>query len=133
MKTNIEQLKADITGAKQRHTEATKDVKRIEKDMKDFDKNKDSKLAELQSTVDLLRKSQTKASAALKDLQKAFQSARLEVEQAGADQGAVQDQSDEVERTIQAQEDEVKSLTEEQRRVKVCPCIDLFLRPGPIH
>ena len=48
MKANILQLKKDITDAKARQDEASKDIKRIERDMKDFDNNKDSKLAELQ-------------------------------------------------------------------------------------
>lgn len=48
MKANIVQLKNDITEAKSRQEQANKDIKKIEKDMKDFDKNKDNKLAELQ-------------------------------------------------------------------------------------
>ena len=57
MKANVLQLKKDITDAKARQDEASKDVKRIERDMKDFDNNKDSKLAELQvSTIILLHK-----------------------------------------------------------------------------
>ena len=46
MKEQIEQLKKDIADAKTRHAEAQKDIKRIEKDMKEFDNNKDDKLAE---------------------------------------------------------------------------------------
>ena len=48
MKESIIQLKKDIVEAKARQDEATKDTKRIERDMKDFDSNKDGKLAELQ-------------------------------------------------------------------------------------
>jgi structural maintenance of chromosome 2 len=48
MKENITQLKKDIVDAKARQDEAIKDIKRIERDMKDFDSNKDGKLAELQ-------------------------------------------------------------------------------------
>lgn len=48
MRANIVQLKKNITDAKGRQEEANKDIKTIEKDMKDFDKNKDNKLAELQ-------------------------------------------------------------------------------------
>lgn len=48
MKANIAKLKDDITDAKARQEQASKDIKRIEKDMNDFDKNKDGKLAELQ-------------------------------------------------------------------------------------
>ena len=51
MKESIIQLKKDIVDAKARQDEAAKDIKRIERDMKDFDSNKDGKLAELQVCV----------------------------------------------------------------------------------
>lgn len=119
MKTNIEQLKKDTTDAKARQTEATKDIKRIEKDMKDFDNNKDSKLAELQSSLNALKKTQIKNSTSVKTLQKELQSARLEAEQTGADRGAAQEQFAEVDLTLTAQEAEVKDLQKEQAQVKV--------------
>lgn len=119
MKANIEQLKKDMADAKARQTEASKDIKRIEKDMKDFDNNKDDKLAELQSSLDALRKKQTKNTVSVKTLQKELQSGRLEAEQAGADLGAAQDQLAEVEATLQAQDAEVQALQEEQARIKV--------------
>ena len=49
MKASIVQLKKDIADAKARQDDALKDIKRIERDIKDFDNNKDSKLAELQA------------------------------------------------------------------------------------
>ena len=119
MKANIEQLKIDIADAKTRHTEASKEIKRIEKDMKDFDSNKDDKLAELQSSVNTLKKSQIKNSVSVKTLQKELQSGRLEAEQAGADSGAAQEQLDEVDGTLKAQKAEVQALQKEQARVKV--------------
>lgn len=48
MKASILQLKEDMTDAKRRQDEAAKDIKRIELDMREFHKNKDHKLAELQ-------------------------------------------------------------------------------------
>ena len=119
MKVNIEQLKRDTADAKARQTEASKDIKRIEKDMKDFDHNKDDKLAELQSSVDILRKQQTKKSVSVKTLQKELQSGRLEAEQAGADLGAAQDQLVEVNATLEAQEAEIQALQREKTQVKV--------------
>ena len=119
MKVNIEQLKKDMADAKARQAEASKDIKRIEKDMKDFDSNKDDKLAELQSSLDTLRKKQTKNSVSVKTLQKELQSGRLEAEQAGADLGAGQDQLAEMDATLQAQEAEVQALQKEQGQVKV--------------
>ena len=121
MKTNVEQLKKGITDAKSRHAEAAKDFKRIEKDMKDFDSNKDSKLAELQSNLNTLKKSQTKNSISVKTLQKELQAVRLEAEQAGADMGAVQEQLAEVSATLSAQDAEIQGLQKEQAEVKVCP------------
>jgi len=96
-----------------------KDIKRIEKDMKDFDTNKDDKLAELQSSVNVLKKNQIKNSVAVKTLQKELQSSRLEAEQAGADLGAAQDQLAEVGLTLKAQEVEINDLQKEQAQVKV--------------
>lgn len=119
MKANIEQLKKDTIEAKSRQSEASKDIKRIEKDMKDFDSNKDNKLAELQSTLNALKKAQIKNSVSVKTLQKELQSGRLEAEQAGADFGAAQEQLAEVHSTLKAQEDEVQDLRQEQARVKV--------------
>ena len=119
MKVNIEQLKKNAADAKARQAEASKDIKRIEKDMKDFDNNKDDKLAELQSSLDTLRKKQTKNSVSVKTMQKEVQSVRLEAEQAAADLGAAQDQLAEVDATLQAQDDEVQALQKEQAQVKV--------------
>lgn len=117
----MEQLKKDIADAKTRHSEGTKDIKRIEKDMNDFSNNKDSKLAELQSSLDTLKKSQTKNSTAVKTLQKELQAARLEAEQSGGDLSAAQEQQVEVESTLKAQADEIETLQTEQAQVKVHP------------
>ena len=120
MKTNIEQLKKGIADAKARHSEALKDIKRIEKDIKDFSDNKDDKLAALQSSLEKLKKSQTKNSISVKTLQKELQAARLEAEQAGADMGAAREQLIEVDSTLKTQEAEIQALQQEQKRVKVC-------------
>ena len=119
MKASIEQLKQDIADAKARQTEASKDAKRIEKDMKDFDNNKDSKLAELQSALSALKKSQIKNSICVKNLQKELQSSRLEAEQAGADLSAAEEQLAEVSSTLKAQEEEIEGLQKQQNQAKV--------------
>jgi len=113
MKATIEQLKQDIADAKTRYLDATKDVKRIEKDINDFSNNKDSKLAELQKAVDGLKKSQSKASVNVKTLQKGLQEARLESEQASTDLGATRDQVEEVEGSLKAQNEEISDLDKE--------------------
>lgn len=119
MKANIEQLKKDITDAKARHAEANKDIKRIEKDMSEFSNNKDNKLAELQNSLNSLKKSLTKNSASVKELQKELQSSRLDSEQVGSDLSAAEEQLSESENTLQAQVEEIESLKREQARFKV--------------
>lgn len=124
MKINIEQLKKDISEARVRHTEATKDIKRIEKDMSDFNDNKDDKLAELQSSVEKLKKSQIKNSVAVKTMQKELQSARMESEQAASDVATAEEQLAEINTSMKAQGFELQDLQEEHRQAKVSHPID---------
>ena len=116
---NVDQLKKQVADAKLKHGEAFKDIKRIEKDINDFSKNKDSKLAELQSSLDILKKRQSKDSVNVKTLQKELQEARLESEQSGGDLGAAQDQLAEVEVTLKAQEEEIKLLQNKKANTQV--------------
>jgi len=118
MKANIEQLKNDIANAKTRQAEASKDIKRIEKDMSEFSNNKDSKLEELQTSLNALKKGLTKNSASVKELQKELQSSRLDSEQAGSDLSAAEEQLAESENTLKAQAEEIDSLQREQTRLK---------------
>ncbi|KAL4880429.1 RecF/RecN/SMC [Aspergillus karnatakaensis] len=118
MKANIVQLKTDISDAKTRQTEASKDIKRIEKDMSEFNDNKDSKLAELQATLDALKKSLAKNSNSVKNLHKELQASRLESEQVGSDLSAAEEQFAESENTLKAQVEEIDSLKREQARIK---------------
>lgn len=119
MKANIEQLKKEISDAKTRQSEASKDIKRIEKDMSEFNDNKDSKLAELQSSLDSLKKALVKNSNSVKTLQKELQNSRLELEQVGGDLSAAEEQSAEADSTLKAQMEEIQSLKREQARIKV--------------
>ncbi|KAL4964143.1 condensin subunit SMC2 [Aspergillus stella-maris] len=118
MKANIEQLKKDISDAKTRQSEASKDIKRIEKDMSEFNDNKDSKLEELQTTLDALKKSLSKNSSSVKNLHKELQASRLESEQVGSDLSAAEEQHVESENTLKAQLEEIDSLKREQTRIK---------------
>jgi structural maintenance of chromosome 2 len=120
MKANIAQLKLDLVEAKKRQDEASKDIKRIEKDMKDFDSNKDAKLVELQNSLNALGKALEKNGASVKGMQKELQGARLDSEQVGGDLAAAQEQLQEVEHTLKAQEEELANLLAEQNQVKVC-------------
>ncbi|OBT87231.1 hypothetical protein VE02_04866 [Pseudogymnoascus sp. 03VT05] len=118
MKETIVQLKSDLSEAKTRQDTATKDIKRIEKDMKDFDNNKDGKLVELQKSLDSLRKALTKDSAAVKVLQKELQGARLDSEQIGGELSAAQEQLQESELALKTQDEEINALMKEGRQAQ---------------
>ncbi len=119
MKHNIVELKEAIHGAKSRQNEASKEVQRIERDMKEFSSNKDGKLVELQSSLETLKKNLSKSSASVKLMQKELQGARLESEQAGGDLAAAQEQLIEVDLTLKTQQEEIEGLVQEQARAKV--------------
>jgi structural maintenance of chromosome 2 len=127
MRANIEQLKKDIVDAKSRQTEASKDIKRIEKDMSEFNNNKDSKLEELQTTLDKLKKSLLKNSSSVKELQKELQTSRLDSEQVGSDLSAAEEQLVESDNTLKAQIEEIESQKREQARLKVCNVLSTLL------
>ena len=119
MRASVAQLKADIADAKRRHDEATTDVKRIERDMNEFNSNKDSKLAELQSSLDKLKKVLSKNSASIKPLQQEMREAMMESEQCCADLAAAREQLQDAQTALSTQQEEVDSLVEEQKHAKV--------------
>jgi structural maintenance of chromosome 2 len=118
MKETIAQLRESVLEAKKRQAEATADVKRIEKDMKDFDNNKDAKLVELQASVDKLRASLEKMQASNKALQKELQTAQLDSEQVSGDLAAAREQLQEIDLALKAQQEEVEDLIKQQKKVK---------------
>jgi structural maintenance of chromosome 2 len=87
--------------------------------MKEFDSNKDNKLAELQKSLEALRKTVGKESASVKSLQKEVQASRLDSEQSGADLAAAQEELDEIDSAFRAQQEEISGLVKEQSQVKV--------------
>ncbi|KAK0764093.1 hypothetical protein N5P37_003488 [Trichoderma harzianum] len=117
MKATIAELQKSISDAKSQQAEANADIKRIEKDMKDFDNNKDAKLVELQKSLDKLRVSLEKNSAAVKTLQKELQGAQLDLEQVGGDLSAAREQLQEVEVAIKAQQKDIEDLVKQQAKV----------------
>ncbi|KAL2754282.1 hypothetical protein ACRALDRAFT_1049738 [Sodiomyces alcalophilus JCM 7366] len=118
MKETISQLKIDITEARKRHAEAVADEKRIEKDMNDFDNNKDAKLVELQTAVDELRAKLNQSATYIKTMQKELQGAQLDAEQVAGDLAAAREQLQEVEVAIKAQEQDIKDLVRQQAQLK---------------
>jgi structural maintenance of chromosome 2 len=118
MKQSIAQLKEDIKTSKARQDEANKDAKRIERDMSEFNNNKGSKLAELQSSLEKLKKALTKNNASIKPLQAEMREAMVESEQCSSDLAAAQEQLEEVDVTLKSQQDELDGLLTEQTRVR---------------
>ncbi|OAA81520.1 nuclear condensin complex subunit Smc2 [Akanthomyces lecanii RCEF 1005] len=118
MKTTIAELQESIIEAKTRQAEANVDVKRIEKDMKDFDNNKDGKLIELQKSVDTLRADLQKNTGAVKALQKRLQGAQLDLEQVNTDLTASRDQLQELGFNIKTQENDMQDVTKQQDELR---------------
>jgi structural maintenance of chromosome 2 len=118
MKRSIVQLKEDIKSAKARQDEASKEIKRIDRDMSEFNNNKGSKLAELQSSLDKLKKGLSKNNASIKPLQSEMREAMVESEQCGSDLAAAREQLEDVETTLKAQQEEIDALVIEQAQVK---------------
>ena len=118
MKETIAQLKQSVVDAKKRQAEASSDAKRIEKDMKDFDNNKDGKLVELQSSLDKLRALLNKMVASNKTLQKELQTAQLDSEQVSGDLAAAREQLQEIDLAIKAQQEEIEQLVAQQGDLK---------------
>ncbi|KAL9621317.1 MAG: hypothetical protein Q9160_004208 [Pyrenula sp. 1 TL-2023] len=118
MREEIVTLRKNITEAQARQKEATAGAKRIEKDMAEFSSNKDSKLAELQKSLDVLKKALSKSSVTVKTLQKELQASRLESEQASADLTAAEEQLAEIETGLKSQQEEVDSINQEQQKIK---------------
>ena len=119
MRANILGCKTAIAEAKGRQETAAHDVKTIEKDMDEFSNNKDSKLAELQKSLEKLKKSLVKDSAAIKPLQQEARDAKLDAEQCGGDLATAKESLEEIDSTLQAQQEEVVALQAEQNRTKV--------------
>ncbi|RAR13710.1 condensin subunit [Stemphylium lycopersici] len=118
MKQTIAQLKEDIKAAKIRQDEANKDAKRIERDMSEFSNNKDSKLAELQTSLEKLKKALAKNGASIKPLQTEMRGAMVDSEQCGSDLAAAQEQLEEVQTNVKSQQQELDELLAEQSRVQ---------------
>jgi len=119
MRASILECKSAIAEAKGRQDIAAHDVKTIEKDMDEFSNNKDSKLAELQKSLEKLKKSLVKDSAAIKPLQQEARDAKLDAEQCGGDLATAKESLEEIDSTLQAQQEEVVTLQAEQSRTKV--------------
>lgn len=84
-KTELAQLKEVIVATKQKQKQAADECKRLEKEMADFNNNKDSKLKEIKADIAKRKKQITKESGSVKERQRAIQTAELEIQQFDAD------------------------------------------------
>ncbi|KAI5291599.1 Structural maintenance of chromosomes protein 2 [Ascosphaera acerosa] len=118
MHKEVEQLQGKIETAKTEQAAAARDIQQVEKEMKEFNSNKDGKLEELQRTVAALRSQLDKNSGILKSMQKELQESRLDSEQAGSDLTAAEEQLTDSAATLRAQEQELQQLKSEQLTCK---------------
>jgi len=87
--------------------------------MSEFSNNKDSKLAELQKSLEKLKKSLSKDSAEIKPFQQEARDTKLDMEQCGGDLRTAKENLEECDGTLQAQQEEIATLQAEQTQVKV--------------
>jgi structural maintenance of chromosome 2 len=118
MRESLEKAKQDVIEAKSRHAEATQDVSRIEKDMNEFKNNKDGKLAQLEKTVERLKKDVSKKGQALKAIREQFEGAQVDSEQVGSDLAAANESLQEVDAAIGAQEADIVSIQKEREELQ---------------
>jgi structural maintenance of chromosome 2 len=118
MKNDIVTLKAEVKEAKAKQDEASQDIKRIERDMNEFNSNKGGKLKELQSTLDKLKKALSKNNADIKPLQAEVREAKLDSEQCAADLESAEEQLRGVETTLRDQQQKIDELLVEQTQVQ---------------
>jgi structural maintenance of chromosome 2 len=118
MKENIISLKSTIEDAKKRQVDAQSEVKRVEKDMKDFSTNKGAKLEQLQADLNKLKKALSKAESTIKPLAQQLREANIDAEQASSDLATAQEELQESEVAVQSGRDELDSHQTELRAVQ---------------
>ena len=118
MKDTIAALKISIEEAKARQGEAQQDVKRIEKDMKDFSSNKTGKLDQLQKNLESLKKALGKAQSSIKPLQQEMRDANIDAEQTASDLSAAQEERADSETTLRSYQEEMDGLQAEHHAAK---------------
>jgi len=120
MSADIIRLKQEIEDAKSKHEDASKDVKRIEKEMADFGKNRGGKLAELESSLDKLKTALRKSLEAVKPLQQERRETEIDLEQCRSDLTSAQEALAETELNLGALQEEIDSTTAERTAIQVC-------------
>ncbi|EMR09778.1 hypothetical protein PNEG_01962 [Pneumocystis murina B123] len=118
LESNIELCKTTLAEVKLKQEQYKKDIKEIEKDMEEFKNNKDSKLLQLQKTLEKLKSVVEKQSENVKLECKKYQSLKLEKEQLEGDLVIIQKQLKENNALISSQNSEINTLKFEQAQAK---------------
>lgn len=118
MRQAILDLQGSIADGQAKQEQARVEVKKIEKDMKEFKSDKNGKLAAIQKEVDKIRTAMESRSESLKSLQKGYQLAKADMEQLHEDLKSSKDHEAELRSSVTAQELELKSLQKTHGDVK---------------
>ncbi|KAF8706721.1 Structural maintenance of chromosomes protein, partial [Rhizoctonia solani] len=118
LKRTIMQLESTITGAKERKQEAQAEAAKLEKDMKEFGGNKESKLKELKADIVKKRSDLAKKTAHVKDLQKEVQVAQLELEQMDADIEKATEEVEVAQTAVKESQEQIRELKGKRDKVE---------------
>ncbi|PWN52575.1 putative SMC2-chromosome segregation protein [Violaceomyces palustris] len=80
-KASISELRSTIESAKAKQKQASAEAKRLEREMEEFDKNKDSKLDQIKKSIKTKKAEVQKQSATIKSKQNEVRTVELELEQ----------------------------------------------------
>lgn len=119
MTAEIVQLKQEMLTSKQKQDEAAQDIKRVEKEMIDFGKNKGSKLAELEASLVKLKSDLKTNLESIKPLEMEKREAEIDFEQHGSDLTSTQETLDDVELNLKAVQVEIDGLVSERTAAQV--------------
>ncbi|QRV81363.1 structural maintenance of chromosomes protein [Ceratobasidium sp. AG-Ba] len=119
LKRNITQLEATIANAKERKKEAEAEATKLEKDMKEFGQNKDSKLKELKADIVKKRADVAKKAGKFKELQKEHQVAQMELEQMETDIVKAEEETKAAGSAIVDSERQTKELEAKLEKIEV--------------
>lgn len=118
LKRSVMQLEATIAGAKERKKEAEAEATKLEKDMKEFGQNKESKLKELKADIVKKRSDLAKKSGKFKELQKEHQVAQLELEQMEVDIQKATEEVEAAKTAVAESQEQIKDLKVKQAKVE---------------
>lgn len=117
-KAKILSLQEEIKAARKAEAEAKKDIARIERDMDEFKNNKGGKLAELQASLEKLKKASAKYNTSTKALQSKKSEAMVESENCAAELATAKEQLEDSLNTLRTLQDEIDKIMAEHAKAK---------------